>query len=212
MLQGEGHRDQMAFVMSHAMATRPGTRWAYNTGTASMAAAVAQRALEKKYGRDALWKALFEPIGAPRVTLEFDAAGAPIGGSAVYATPRDLARLGYLMLNDGCWNGARLLPEGWVPNALTPSQVFLHSDEPTGHTEANGYLWWVNARLPPPYSGALPLPDVPEGSYGATGRWNQLVYVIPSMDLVVVRTADDRAREVGFDRNHFLKLAQALAP
>ena len=60
MLHGEGHRDLVSFVLGHAMATEPGTRWAYNTGTASLAAAIAQRVLAPKYGRDALWKALFE--------------------------------------------------------------------------------------------------------------------------------------------------------
>ena len=49
---------------------------------------------------------------------------------------------------------------------------------------------------------------MPEGSYGASGRWNQLLYVIPSLDLIVVRTADDR--EADFSRNEFLKRAQAL--
>ena len=210
MLHGEGHRALVAFVMGHAMVPTPATRWSYNTGTASLAAAIAQRALEKKYGRDALWKALFEPIGAPGLTLEFDLAGAPIGGSAVYATPRDFARLGYLFLNDGCWRGARLLPEQWVAFSTTTSDVYAHSDvEPDKHGMPNGYLWWVNEPLPPPFAPGLPLPDVPRGSYAAIGTWNQLLFVVPTLDLVVVRTADDH--DSSFNLNDFMKLVQAVA-
>src|SRR6185312_12204915 len=50
MLQGEGHRDQISFVLGHAFETEPGTRFVYSTGTASVASAIAQRVLETKYG------------------------------------------------------------------------------------------------------------------------------------------------------------------
>ena len=81
--------------------------------------------------------------------------------------------------------------------------------EPDKHGMPNGYLWWVNEPLPPPFAPGLPLPDVPRGGYAAIGTWNQLLFVMPTLDLVVVRTADDH--DSSFNLNDFLKLVQAVA-
>ena len=120
MLFGSGHRDQLRHILTHKLVAPPGTRWSYSTGDAQLASALAKRALVKAHGRDAFWKLLFDPIGMQRAVLEEDAHGTPLGGSMVYATPRDFAKFGYLFLNDGCWDGERLLPEGWVAASTTP--------------------------------------------------------------------------------------------
>ncbi len=204
MLYGVGHRDQLSFILEHRLQTQPGQQWRYSTGDAHLAAALAQRALEKKHGRDAFWKLLFEPIGTPDVIFEADTRGTPLGGSMVYATPRDFAKFGFLMLNDGCWEGARLLPPGWVSTSTTPSDFFVNFAPETA-SRPSGYSWWLNVTRPPPIEQEPAWPDVPEGAFSANGHWGQFIIVVPSWDLVVVRTGDDRKASV--DLNELARLS-----
>ncbi len=204
MLYGIGHRDQLHHVLSHRQAAEPGKQWNYSTGDAHLAAAVAQRALAQRHGRDAFWKVLFEPIGTPNVVFEVDAKGTPLGGSMVYATPRDFAKFGFLYLNDGCWNGERLVPEGWVSASTTPSETFVQH-APEGQSTPSGYSWWLNIERPPPTVKERPWADVPNDAFSANGHWGQFIVVVPSWDLVVVRTGDDRDSRI--DLNELAKLS-----
>jgi CubicO group peptidase (beta-lactamase class C family) len=219
MLLGVGHQDQVGFVLSQNQLYPPGTQYIYSTGYAAVASAVAKAALKPNDGPDAFWTQFFDKIGMSRVTFEEDPQGHPLGGSYVYATVRDYAKFGYLYLNDGCWAGERILPENWVAQSTTISDVykFNHSD-----SIPNGYMWWVNQ--PPVAGAALPFKDVPADMYTAIGHWGQYVTVVPSADVVVVRTGDDRkgcpANAVdgkvdgvscGFDLNTFVSLALQVA-
>jgi CubicO group peptidase (beta-lactamase class C family) len=64
---------------------------------------------------------LFDPAGMTSALLEPDASGTFIGSSFAFMTARDWARFGELFRSDGVWNGRRLLPEGWVRYAATPT-------------------------------------------------------------------------------------------
>lgn len=204
MLYGEGHRDMAAFVLSHALRDPPGTTFAYSTGDAVVLGAIAVAALEPTYGERFAWDLLFDEVGMTSTVIERDEAGSLIGGSYVYATPRDYARYGYLFLNDGCWDGQRLLPEGWVAESTTPSLPYrLHKMDPTEEDVA-GRMWWLN-RPVSEIGIDSPWPDVPEDLYTAIGHWGQYIAVVPSLDLVIVRTGDDR--DGTFDRNEFFSLA-----
>jgi len=203
MLFGVGHKNQVKHVLSHRKLREPGTQFVYSTGDAHVVAAVAKSALTAKFGADAFWGQLFDPIGMKSAVFEEDAAGNPLGGSFVYATPRDFAKFGYLMLNDGCWNDKRLLPVGWVQAATTPSDTFKanRGDCSGNKLPANeyqlpcegtpsGYMWWLNR--PPADGKEKPWKDAPDDTYAALGHWGQRIIVIPSEDLVIVRVGDDR--------------------
>ncbi|MBL8909102.1 MAG: serine hydrolase [Archangium sp.] len=205
MLFGSGHRDQLGFILNEKLVAAPGERWSYSTGDAQVASAVAKRALSRKHGNDAFWKVLFDKIGMSRTVFEEDSKGTPMGGSMVYATPRDFAKFGWLFINDGCWNGERLLPEGWVASSTTPSKPFIES---TKKGEPSGYSWWLNRELT---TRELPYPwkNSPHDAYGAIGHWGQYIMVVPSAELVVVRTGDDRDDYVDEDKLITLSLAVA---
>ncbi|MDP3500955.1 MAG: serine hydrolase [Myxococcales bacterium] len=203
MLFGVGHKDQVKHVLTHRKLHEPGTQFVYSTGDAHVVGTLAKRALTAKHGPDAFWTQLFEPLGIKNLTFEEDLGGNPLGGSFVYASPRDYAKLGYLMLNDGCWNDQRLLPVGWVQQAITPSSTFRASRGDCSGTKLpdtefqlpcegtpNGYMWWLNRA---PADGVeKPWKDAPDDTYVALGHWGQRIIVIPSEDLVIVRNGDDR--------------------
>lgn len=207
MFFGTGHRDQLRFILGHKLVADAGTRWSYSTGDAEVAAAVAKRALSKKYGADAFWKVLFDRIGMPRTAFEEDAMGTPLGGSYVWATPRDLAKFGWLYLNDGCWAGQRILPTGWVAASTRPSDAFV-AFATKGDKEPSGYSWWLNRPIPQ-REAPIPWKNSPDDAYGAIGHWGQFIMVVPSADVVIVRTGDDRDDFVNEDELITLSLAVA---
>ncbi len=206
MLFGSGHKDQLKHILTHKLVAEPGKRWSYSTGDAELAAAVAKRALIRGHGKDSFWTLMFDKIGMSRATFEDDEKGTPLGGSMVFATPRDFAKFGFLFMNDGCWNGERILPEGWVTESTTPSQLFIDS-APESETTPSGYAWWLNRAIRSK-NKPLPWPDVPADAYAALGHWGQRIIVIPSEDVIVVRTGDDRVESI--DVNELTKLSLAV--
>ena len=207
MLFGSGHQDQLKHILTHKLVAEPGKRWSYSTGDAELASALAKRTLEKSNGKDAAWKLLFDPIGMQRATFEEDAKGTPLGGSMIYATPRDYAKFGFLFMNDGCWDGQRILPEGWVKASTTGSDLFHAFADATEDTPS-GYAWWLN-QPSPARNKPIPWPDVPGDTYAALGHWGQRIIVVPSEDIIVVRVGDDRAGSL--DVNDLMKFSLAVA-
>ncbi len=207
MFFGEGHHDMLGFILGHRSYAEPGTKWRYSTGESTVLAAVAKRALSKVYGADDYaWKALFDRLGMKGVTLEEDVKGTPLGGSHLFATARDYARFGYLYLHDGCWAGERILPEGWVKGSTEPSPAFTNG-APAEEKTPNGWMWWTNRVA----GGATEKPwkDAPDDAYSAIGHWGQYVIVVPSADVVIVRTGDDRSASVSLSKLISLSLEVA---
>jgi CubicO group peptidase (beta-lactamase class C family) len=207
MLYGVGRADMAGFVRSHRSRAPPGERFNYSSGDSVLLAAVVGAALSPGLGSSWPAAALFEPLGMESAVLERDAAGTVVGSSLWHATPRDLARLGLLYLADGCWGGERLLPPGFVA-ASTALSAPSRAGAAAGRAgDRFGLGWWLNRPVP---ELGLPAPwaGVPEDAFAARGHWGQLIAVVPSLGLVVVRTADDR--EAGaFDLGRFLTLAIA---
>jgi CubicO group peptidase (beta-lactamase class C family) len=119
--------------------------------------------------------------------LEPDAAGTWAGSSFMYATAQDWARFGLLFLQDGTWQGERILPEGWVAYSITPA--------PAAPRGRYGAQWWLNAG-PPDDTERRVHPDLPADLYWAGGFQGQYVAVIPSHDAVVVRLGLDVTAEL----------------
>jgi CubicO group peptidase (beta-lactamase class C family) len=212
MLYGQGQADTGRFNAEHAPRDPPGTSWLYSSGDACTLSKVVGRAMRPRYGPAFPWPALFDRIGARRVAFERDGSGEFVGASYWYATARDAARLGFLYLNDGCWNGARLLPAGWVSESTRASPAFRAKRYQADPTDVFGRNWWLNVAIPE--AGIpKPFPSAPDDLFAARGFWGQSISVIPSLDLVIVRFADDRERgALDFDRFHALALAVGRAP
>jgi len=158
---------------------KPGTRWLYANNDTLLAARALRhvlgdgdRALNFPF-TEILWK-----IGMRRTFPETDWQGNYILSSQVWTTARDLARLGLLYQNDGVWNGQRLLPEGWAKYVATPAPA-----QPTGRAGGEGYgaQFWLMGGLA----------RLPADTYSMQGNRGQIVVIIPSEKLIVVRRGFD---------------------
>jgi CubicO group peptidase (beta-lactamase class C family) len=193
--------DVAADAAGAALRHEPGTRWYYASGSTNIISAHLRELLgDDAYARLPL--RLFEPLGMHSAVLEPDATGTFVGSSFMYATARDWARFGLLFLQDGVWEGERILPEGWVEYSVTPAAA-----APRGRY---GAQWWLNAgEAGAPERRAYP--ELPPDLYWASGFQGQYVAVIPSRELVVVRLGLAEGEE-GWDLGPFLRrLLDALA-
>lgn len=208
MLYGQGHFDMASFVAHHVMRDEPGATFMYSSGDTTLLAGLVERRMTPRFGSDYPWTTLFDRLGVSTATFERDVAGTPVGSSFVFATPRDWARLGYFWLNDGCWQGARVLPEGWMRDSSSVNAPIRLRSVAREDGDVQGRCFWLNRLVPEAGQTTLPWPDVPDDAYAARGHWGQSVTMIPSLDLVVVRMGDDRNdRDPNFFNN---MLAQAI--
>jgi CubicO group peptidase (beta-lactamase class C family) len=181
-----GARDFGAFAAASPLEADPGKKWNYSSGTANIIARIVRMEAEKDGLNyyDFIRRELFHRIGMTSAVLEADPSGTFVGSSYAVATVRDWARFGLLYLNDGVWNGRRVLPDGWVRYTTTPTP-----DAPQGKY---GALFWLNAGAPGNAADRM-WPHAPADAYAAQGFQEQKVIVIPSKKLVLVRfgaTAD----------------------
>jgi CubicO group peptidase (beta-lactamase class C family) len=166
-------RDTGDFAADKPLLHPPGSTWAYSSGTTNILCDVAHQA--SGLGPEMAHELVFEPLGMTSAVMEPDVSGGLVCSSHMYATARDWARFGQWFLQDGEWEGERLLPDGWVEYSATA--VDVPSDNPYGAQ------WWLNERP----DGELRMPGVPADAYWASGTEGQQVVVIPSEQLVVVR-------------------------
>lgn len=164
--------DMGDYAASKKLAAPPGTRWEYSSGTVN----IIQDYIRSVAGNDDDYlaypaKALFNKTGMRSVVWEVDASGTFVGSSYLYATMRDYARFGLLYLHNGSWLGDQLLPEGWVNYTTTPAN---------GSEGSYGALFWLNK------SGQFP--GIPSDMFYCDGYDGQRIFIIPSKELVIVRT------------------------
>ncbi|MCA9710871.1 MAG: serine hydrolase, partial [Myxococcales bacterium] len=207
-----GALDMAAFVGHHPSEAPPGTLYRYSSGDSVLLSAVLAGALPPDLHDTFPQRFLFGPLGMRSAVFEQDRAGTFVGSSYVYATPRDMARFGTLYLHDGCWDGERVLPEGWVARSTEVNPVFVVEASYEWSRDGDavpGRHWWTNHPVPDLGIDSV-WPSVPPDAFQAAGHWGQSITVVPSEQLVVVRTADDR--EPGaLDEDRFLSLALAVA-
>jgi CubicO group peptidase (beta-lactamase class C family) len=187
MLYGPGRLDVAAYSASLPLSHPPATHWNYNSAGINLIADALARVLapgttgaERRAKMSAVMKAeLFAPIGMTSAQPEFDAAGNFIGSALVYATARDWARFGLLYLRDGVWQGTRILPEHWVDFARTKT--------PVDDCDTYGAGFWITPAAGPGKPGRALSQTGPRDLFVAQGHEGQLVVIVPSKDLVVVR-------------------------
>jgi CubicO group peptidase (beta-lactamase class C family) len=160
------------YILDQPMANEPGVEWYYNGGCSHLLSAI----LTKTTGYSTLDFAheyLFKPLGIWSVRWPRDPQGIYYGGQDIWLTPRDMAKFGQLYLNNGIWEGKQVVPAEWV--ALSAETYFSYSQG------GYGYQWWT-------------WPE--SGIYYASGAYDQRIYIVPDLDMVVVITADNKASDL----------------
>ena len=158
--------DWVQFLLDRPMVESPGSRWNYCSGCSHLFSAILQKTTGMN-PRDFAEQYLFKPLGISDVKWMTDPAGIPFGAGGFPLTPRDMAKLGYLYLRNGQWDGQQIVSSRWVGRA---TQRYAGIDEHFGY----GYHWITVTSM---------------AGYAALGGGGQIVLVIPESDLVIVTTA-----------------------
>jgi CubicO group peptidase (beta-lactamase class C family) len=181
---GTGYNDwilsgrQVQYVLDRPHASPPGTVFTYNSGAVHVLGAVLQSAARRTLPELAR-EVLFEPLGILDADVAWEAVsqGYVNGGSGIDLRGRDLLKLGQLVLQRG-WSAERsIVPEAWITQTTLPAFTWRQDYGPQ-RSSTYGWLWWVSDGAPP--------------SAFAWGYGGQFVYVVPSLELVVVATTEWR--------------------
>jgi CubicO group peptidase (beta-lactamase class C family) len=166
----ESEEDWVRYVLEQPMAEDPGKVFVYNSGATQLLSYLIRKVTGKQ-ADDYAKEHLFTPLG-----IDFYWKRTPKGladtEGGLYLVPRDLAKIGYLYLKDGVWNGKRILPEGWVAASTHAS---THTKD---GSYGYGYQWWV---MPRKGAGS-------HDAYAAWGYGGQLLIVVPDLELITVFT------------------------
>jgi CubicO group peptidase (beta-lactamase class C family) len=173
--------DWVRIALEQPFNADPGALWQYNSGgVIALGAAVASAAKMpfQQYARDRL----FGPLG---ISTQYWYASSYDGtvhtGGGLNLRAIDLARLGYLVLHQGQWNGKQIVSRDWIARSTAP--VTFRNSFLGGTSTDYGLLWWLAAINP-----AASTEDVNNRVIMASGNLNQFLFVVPSLDLVVVNT------------------------
>jgi Beta-lactamase class C and other penicillin binding proteins len=173
--------DMAAFAADKPLLHPPGMHFAYSSGSSILAARVWQNAIgDAEAALEWPYRMLFAPLGMDTAVLETDAHGTFAGSSYLYASARDWARFGLLLLREGVWQGRRILPEGWVEWMRTPTEA-------SGGEYGRG-IWLHGPRInEPPDSDPDAGFELPEDAYWLIGHDGQTMTIVPSLRLIVLR-------------------------
>jgi CubicO group peptidase (beta-lactamase class C family) len=158
--------DFIEYILNTPMIDNPGVSFSYSGGASHLLSAIIQRTTGLST-LDFAKKFLFSPLKISEVYWPFSPEGVNIGGGGMKLNSRDMAKIGYLYLNNGSWNGEQIVSKEWVKNATTTHHFFPDN---LGY----GYQWWTvpKARI-----------------FSAWGAGCQKIYIIPELEMVVVFTA-----------------------
>jgi CubicO group peptidase (beta-lactamase class C family) len=159
--------DHLVYAAARPPEVPPGTRFSYSSGDSMLFSGVLEAVTGGRAGEYAREK-LFDPIGMEPVDWWRDAAGHTATYCCLDTPTRQFAKFGLLYLRGGRWEDRQIVPADWVEASTTPHGVW----------EGYGYQWWLTG---------LTNSDLPRDLYSARGHDGQYIYVVPSLDLVVVR-------------------------
>jgi CubicO group peptidase (beta-lactamase class C family) len=197
--------DIVTYVLAKPLMTAPGTRFQYNSGGVAVLAEI----LVKTGGEpltDLVRERLFAPMGITIWDWVGDIHGRPLAFTGLRLLPRDMLKLGRLMLNGGAWHGRQIVSSDWVAASMKEAIGTGHEIPPGKDGELTyGYLWW---------SGFVSAGGRSFRWVAAFGNGGQRIYVVPALDLSVVITAGSYGSEAVIPKAQalFQRIVSAAVP
>jgi CubicO group peptidase (beta-lactamase class C family) len=176
-------RDAAAFARDRALVAAPGMKFHYGSGSSVLLARIWQNAIGAA-ARSYPQERLFKPLGMTSAVLESDPSGTFLGEGFLYANAHDWARFGEFLRLGGVWNGQQLLPPGFVDYMSSPTPA---SDEGQGPVYGRGQVWLARGQ------GF----DLPADTFMLEGHLRQVIAIIPSRKLVILRMGLTR-EDIGY--------------
>ncbi|MGH7116341.1 MAG: serine hydrolase domain-containing protein [Stellaceae bacterium] len=170
--------DPYRFVLAQTLEATPGTEWNYDGGGVELLGAVLKKVTGRQLDRLAK-ETLFDPLGIKDWEWARLANGEPAASWGLRLRPRDLAKIGQLVLNQGVWHGRRIVSAAWVKE-MTASHLPRGWLLESAGASSYGYLWWL---------GHASIDNRDTDWVAGFGYGGQRLYVVPSQDLVVTVTA-----------------------
>jgi CubicO group peptidase (beta-lactamase class C family) len=164
--------DRYRFVLDRPLTTPPGERWNYNGGATAVIAALVARGTGRPL-LDYAKERLFDPLGIEHFDWMRDNGREPSAAAELRLRPRDVAKIGQLVLDGGRWEDRHVVPAAWLKESVEP-RIDV---EPLVRY---GYFWWL---------GAASVCDIPAPWIAAVGNGGQRLFVLPELELVVAVTA-----------------------
>lgn len=208
------YRDMPAFIASKPILNAPGTKFNYSSGDSGLLMAVLRGAVGEADYRDYPWREFFHKLGMNSVSIERDNSDNLALHGLGYASPLDIARLGLLYLRKGVVNGESLFPEDWLPftSQMAPAQKNLSNPRNLQNNQAYGAQIWLNKKRP--QDKTLPYPELPENALMGLGTRGQVLLLLPSENIILVRTATDTELSIDsrkrYRHNFFSLFMQSL--
>ncbi|WP_158606581.1 serine hydrolase domain-containing protein [Paenibacillus ginsengarvi] len=169
------------YILDCPSVFKPGTRFRYSNGDAHLLSVILQKVTNSTM-LDYASVNLFSPLGITNVKWDHDPQGHNIGAWAMAMTARDMARIGYLLLMEGEWEGRQLLSRDWIRDSMT-GRVELEGHD--GRTQKYGLFWWQKWLLP----GLMKHDTRQHSMFYAAGSGGSRIFVIPGLQLIVALTA-----------------------
>ena len=166
--------DWVKFILNLPLECDPGEKFVYNSANTHLLSAIITTATNMST-LDFAKKFLFEPLGIKGVYWEKDSKGFNFGGGNLFMSQYDLAKIGYLLLNNGVWDNNRVISKQWVEQSLKSYYEWSYGFH-------YGYLWYLknekNEKTGEEYI-----------AYSASGAGGQKIFVVPDLDIVIVTTS-----------------------
>lgn len=160
--------DPYRFVLEQPIVAAPDKVWNYSGGSTQLLAGIVQRASGQRFA-DFAREALLEPLDITEYEWIALPNGETAAASGLRLRPRDMAKIGQLLLNGGMWDGRRIVSEEWLQESVIPRV-----------SSSYGYQWWT---------GLSVIGEQVIERTEAKGFGGQRIFIVPSLDLVVVTTA-----------------------
>lgn len=199
-------RHDDVIINEYPLVNEPGSRYEYANANSELVAPVIERATGQRY-HDYVSDALLIPIGAQGGTVWVNRPdGVAHAGCCIQLPGQTWVRLGILLLNDGVWEGERLLPDGYVNAMRTPTKENPHAG--LGVWVAGDYVEGRGPLHPSMDTGKTlhSEPYADKDLFLFDGNGSQVVYIIPSQRLIIVRTGDRPPTDKPWDNSYIPNL------